>query len=186
MSYLIREDVHVAEAKLGRALALQHLGFLDLSWNDYQSALNLLPHQAKALMDDPRWTQSPSQGGITRGSVTPAEALEVVDKEKERFWRAKDPLFSTELNERLLEQYRRFAYATWRFAAPNVGLRGWETIRGKVYIRYGEPIFAWSGSSRAGRMQIPGLVAAEDTEPFRILMISPCEFSNHSSSGEPS
>jgi GWxTD domain-containing protein len=57
----------------------------------------------------------------------------------ERYWQLVDPLFLTEANERRLEHLSRVAYADLRFAAPEVGLRGWETDQGIIYVRYGPP-----------------------------------------------
>ena len=149
MTYLIEHDVHKAEALLGRGMALQHLERLELAWRDYLAALELLPETMQRLADDPRWVLPPSQGGTipvrwsvqisSRRGAGASEAV-IEGEARDRYWRAKDPLFSTPVNERAMEQYRRFAYVTWRFAVPNMGLRGWETHRGRVYLRYGEPL----------------------------------------------
>lgn len=56
-----------------------------------------------------------------------------------RFWRARDPLFLTSVNERLLEHFSRIAYANLRFSLPRHGLAGWKTDRGKTLIRFGFP-----------------------------------------------
>ncbi len=55
------------------------------------------------------------------------------------YWRLSDPLYLTEVNERRLEHFARVAYVDLRFSAPETGLRGWETDRGLVYLRYGPP-----------------------------------------------
>ncbi|UCF21516.1 MAG: GWxTD domain-containing protein [Gemmatimonadota bacterium] len=56
-----------------------------------------------------------------------------------KYWRLTDPLLLTEANERRLEHLSRVAYADLRYSAPAVGLRGWETDQGIIYIRYGPP-----------------------------------------------
>ena len=76
--------------------------------------------------------------------LTDREALrdggELPDEETlRRFWTGRDPLFLTPGNERMLEHCRRVAYANLRFADPDRGVEGWETDRGQVYIRYGQP-----------------------------------------------
>lgn len=58
---------------------------------------------------------------------------------EELYWRFSDPLFLTEAHERRLEHMSRVAYADLRFSAPATGLRGWETDRGVIFIRYGPP-----------------------------------------------
>ncbi|MCF8240378.1 MAG: carboxypeptidase-like regulatory domain-containing protein [Melioribacteraceae bacterium] len=57
----------------------------------------------------------------------------------EKFWQASDPLLLTEINERLLEHYARVAHANLFFSVPRMNLKGWETDRGKVIVRYGFP-----------------------------------------------
>lgn len=154
MNYLISEGAHVAEALLARGLAYQHLGHLDLAWMDYEAALSMLKTHVRAMAIDPRWILPPSAGGITlQGKTALTEtsgSARAVNQEmgrdpkleddSARFWRSKDPLFSSTINERLLEQHRRFAYVTWHFAVPNLGLRGWDSHRGRIYLRYGEPM----------------------------------------------
>jgi len=54
----------------------------------------------------------------------------------EQFWLRRDPTPGTETNEMKEENYRRIAYATDRFS---VGIPGWQTDRGMIYIRYGPP-----------------------------------------------
>jgi GWxTD domain-containing protein len=55
------------------------------------------------------------------------------------YWAANDPLRLTEENEHLLEHLARVAYTDLRFSAPELHLRGWETDRGAIYLRYGPP-----------------------------------------------
>ena len=55
------------------------------------------------------------------------------------YWAAADPLRLTAENEHLLEHLARAAYADLRFSAPDLHLRGWDTDRGVIYIRYGPP-----------------------------------------------
>ena len=52
-----------------------------------------------------------------------------------RFWKRRDPTPLTPENERLLEHYRRVAYALEHYAKPN---GGWDK-RGEVFIRLGDP-----------------------------------------------
>ncbi len=58
----------------------------------------------------------------------------------ESFWKASDPLFLTDYNERLLEHYSRVAYANLNFSVPSLGLYGWATDMGQTMIRYGDPL----------------------------------------------
>ncbi len=56
-----------------------------------------------------------------------------------RFWTSKDPRYLTTYNERKLEHYTRLTYADLLYAAPDVDLRGWDTQRGHILVRYGVP-----------------------------------------------
>jgi GWxTD domain-containing protein len=55
------------------------------------------------------------------------------------YWSANDPLKLTEENEHRLEHLARVGYADLRFSAPDLQLRGWDSDRGIIYIRYGPP-----------------------------------------------
>ncbi len=55
------------------------------------------------------------------------------------YWSASDPLRLTSVNEHRVEHLARVAYADLRFSSEELGLRGWETDRGVIYIRYGPP-----------------------------------------------
>ncbi len=175
MTYMIDNDVHRAEALLGRGMAFQYLRRPEPAWNDYLEALALLPEAMQFLADDPRWALPPSEGGTmpqnwsamraSRGRTQSTE-MSITGEERNSFWRSKDPLFSTPVNERAMEQYRRFAYVTWRFAVPNLGLRGWETHRGRVYLRYGEPLAVESQQENLREMMDPVLDPNAVEEPL--------------------
>ena len=57
------------------------------------------------------------------------------------FWRSKDPLPVTPANERLIEHRRRVVLADLLYGLPRLGMRGWATDRGQMYIRYGAPAY---------------------------------------------
>ncbi|MEM1041768.1 MAG: GWxTD domain-containing protein [Bacteroidota bacterium] len=56
-----------------------------------------------------------------------------------RFWTSQDPRYLTPYNERKLEHYARLVYADLLYAAEDVDLRGWDTQRGRILVRYGPP-----------------------------------------------
>ena len=57
------------------------------------------------------------------------------------FWEQNDPLLLTSYNERQLAHYARVAFADLVYAADFLDLRGWETRRGQIFIRYGAPLY---------------------------------------------
>ena len=56
-----------------------------------------------------------------------------------RYWTSQDPRYLTTYNERKLEHYYRLTYADLLYSSRPLGLRGWETERGQIMIRYGPP-----------------------------------------------
>lgn len=56
-----------------------------------------------------------------------------------RFWTSKDPRYLTYYNERKLEHYARLVYADLLYASEDLKLRGWDTERGRILVRYGVP-----------------------------------------------
>jgi GWxTD domain-containing protein len=72
------------------------------------------------------------------------------------FWRSKDPMPVTRVNERQVEHWRRVVMADLLYAHPRLGLRGWETARGELYLRYGEPLYEeYNLGGRAGLISLP-------------------------------
>lgn len=58
---------------------------------------------------------------------------------RNEFWTSKDPRYLTTFNERRIEHYARVAYADLLYGVPVMNIRGWETERGQILIRYGVP-----------------------------------------------
>ncbi len=57
----------------------------------------------------------------------------------EQFWKRRDPTPGTPENELQQEFYRRVAFANCHFTLIADQRRGWQTDRGRIYIRYGAP-----------------------------------------------
>jgi len=72
----------------------------------------------------------------------------------ERAWAPEDPLLLTPTNERLMEHYQRVAYANLRFSEDAEMRGGWESDRGRVYIRYGAPGERFVAASSVGPDQL--------------------------------
>ena len=56
-----------------------------------------------------------------------------------RFWTSKDPRYLTPYNERKMEHYARLTYADLLYGAPAMDIKGWNTQRGEILVRYGVP-----------------------------------------------
>jgi GWxTD domain-containing protein len=110
-----RGQDHPADSAFARALAL-------LSPDEravFHDVAPLLPPQARARY-------------ATLDGEARADANRV-------FFAAKNPLFLTGADERRLEHYARLAWAELKFAAPTSGRRGWDSDRGRIWVRYGQP-----------------------------------------------
>jgi GWxTD domain-containing protein len=76
------------------------------------------------------------------------------------YFRMRDPLYITAINEREAEHVARVALAELLFGEPQTGLRGWETDRGQIMIRYGWPRTVWQ-VSRRDELMIDGSTAED-------------------------
>jgi len=56
-----------------------------------------------------------------------------------RFWTSKDPRYLTPYNERKMEHYARLTYADLLYGSPQLDIKGWNTERGNILVRYGVP-----------------------------------------------
>jgi len=126
-------------AQLGRGIALFNLQLFADAKTAFASAYGLLEPGIKELMYATKWVKpitDPSRLGQD-GVIDPEAAVTAsVDTV---FWTAHDLLLSDDINHRALEQARRFAHVAWFFELPALGLAGWETLAGQIYLRYGEP-----------------------------------------------
>jgi GWxTD domain-containing protein len=93
------------------------------------------------------------------------------------FWAVKDPTPLSRANERLLTHYRRCTQADLLYSLPHLGLRGWETHRGQVFIKYGPPVRQTYdlGGGLSGPMWL-WVYQDERGEPFHFLFMD--EFLN--------
>lgn len=60
-------------------------------------------------------------------------------RHRERFWLAADPLWSADGNEARTEYYARVTYADLRWTVEELGVRGIDSDRGMIHVRFGPP-----------------------------------------------
>ena len=77
----------------------------------------------------------------------------VRDELTDVFWRARDPLFLTSENERVLEHLARLAYVEVAFSSPTSGERGRWSERGTTWLRYGPPEAVRAIGVSGGRLE---------------------------------
>ncbi len=102
---------------------------------EYQAAKKLMSPREREMLESVDYVLTPKQH---QNYAT----ISAVEKQSYRqiFWRSKDPFYLTEINEREMEHFSRIAYANLRFSKPEKNIEGWQTDRGKVLIRYGDPV----------------------------------------------
>ena len=86
----------------------------------------------KWLEQDVIYIISDEEREVFKSLTTPEEHEQFI----EQFWLRRDPDPATAINEFKEEHYRRLAYANERFS---VGMPGWMSDRGRIYIIHGSP-----------------------------------------------
>ncbi len=121
-------------AHLFAGLGLWQLGRGREATRAFRRALDMMPAADRARVTNLSVIMRRSNAEAY-GELTSADRAEY----NRIYWSANDPLKLTEENEHLLEHLARVAYTEIRFSAPELHMRGWESDRGVIYIRYGPP-----------------------------------------------
>ncbi|MDX1546984.1 MAG: tetratricopeptide repeat protein, partial [Rhodothermales bacterium] len=115
-----------------RYLGLAHYrsGNMEAADRSFETALRFMTPEARQAYEDLSF-------------LLPREDRDLYERDPVAFaaqyWTSKDPRYLTTYNERKLEHYFRLTYADLLYGAPDVDLRGWETERGQILVRYGPP-----------------------------------------------
>ena len=121
------EEVHALPILAQACLEMKRL---DWALTFFKRYLDRADPAERALYEDVRTVAYPEEM---------AEYEAATDGQREaflrRFWGRRDPNLLTEVNERLLEHFRRVWYARQNFSK---GRQPWDR-RGEVYVRFGEP-----------------------------------------------
>ena len=127
-------------------LGYQMEGDLKAAYRAYSDGLDRMTDSDRGFMQSIFLIRDPAEKD---GGETPPDEEEIRE-----FWFSKDPMYLTSINERRLEQCRRVAYANLRFSDPTLGREGWQTDRGQIYIRYGDPRVRFMKDPARGRKEI--------------------------------
>jgi GWxTD domain-containing protein len=112
-------------------LTHQARGDLSQAYRSYLAGTERMPKRRRVRMQSALMLMDNRATRLFRGAPGP-EALR-------RFWTARDLLYLTPLNERLMEHCGRVAYVNLRYGDAGRRLPGWATAKGQAYIRYGRP-----------------------------------------------
>ncbi|MCK4857572.1 MAG: GWxTD domain-containing protein [candidate division Zixibacteria bacterium] len=120
-------DLTLSLKQQGRVIARRKTGF-SLKW----SLASLIKNDFEHAVEQLKYIISKRER---------RELLEVSDSMRlekfEEWWASKDPTEGTPENELRDEYYRRIRYANQYYRSIN--REGWQTDRGMIYIKYGEP-----------------------------------------------
>lgn len=69
------------------------------------------------------------------------DELNLIGKQSfiEQFWKRRDPTPDTPENEFKMVYYQRWEFVKMRYTNESPGLEGWETDRGRIYLKFGAP-----------------------------------------------
>lgn len=152
-------------AWLALGLANHRLGEAGQATIAFDSALTLMSQPERARYDDiSRILRSRDSIEYTQQSERSRKQL------TQTFWLTADPLAITPGNELWLEFLARLTYADLRWTSDDFDLRGADTDRGQIWVRYGPPGVVASFAAPENQ--------AENCRPSDIPIIQP-------SSGDP-
>lgn len=104
-------------------LANHRLGREEAADKAFREALDRMDPDMRNAFQDVSFLQE-NRGGAASG---------------EEFWTTRDPRFLTPANERRSEHYARLTYADLLYRSEDLNMPGWETQRGRIHVRYGQP-----------------------------------------------
>ncbi|MCY3766471.1 MAG: GWxTD domain-containing protein [Gemmatimonadetes bacterium] len=135
---LLEQSPEDKDALLYIGLGYQALGDLDKAHGFYARALAGMSDEERKIMENVELVASEEDRIRMMHAIDYDEmSTNWTNDGRDRFWRSLDPLFLTELNERKIEHYGRFAYANLRFSRPFKEISGWQTDPGKTIIKFG-------------------------------------------------
>ncbi len=137
LKQVVKNDPLNSEALLFLGFLYNRKNKLDKAWQSYTKALAVLNEK------DRRIFTNESIHEIFIDDLQRKFGLEDNDSTKKfvgSYLRSKDPLYLTDYNERLLEHFNRMVYSNLHFSVPKMNIKGWQTDRGEIFLRYGYPI----------------------------------------------
>lgn len=147
-----------AQSRLARGLALHRLQRGIEATAAFDSALALLDEDERARFTRVTRILRPTADGAARAAGGDSASYSKLPEGQRRgletmYWFLNDPLTLTAEHEYRLEFLARITHAEFRWTDEDQGLRGADTDRGDIYVRYGPPSFEMTvagGTWRSG------------------------------------
>jgi GWxTD domain-containing protein len=132
------------QARFGRGLALHRLGRFRDARAAFDTAMMLIEPSEHARLFSIARLLPADTNGVRSTQIMSAHALRALtDAQKAAssalYWALNDPRTSTDENEAELEFIARVIQAEWTWTDDTMGLRGVDTDRGDIFVRYGPP-----------------------------------------------
>ena len=133
-----------AQARFAAGLALHRLGRDTQAKAVFDSAMSMMDPVERASLFRLTRVVPPAANVLTgkrAGDSASMAMLTVAQGEvlNQLYWMLSDPLMATTENEHQLEFISRVVYADMRWSNDDLGLRGADTDRGDIFVRYGPP-----------------------------------------------
>lgn len=128
-SSLIRTRPDLVEGWMYRGMFRALSGEWEGAERDFEAAFERSEPAVRQTMTSPELFTQEGDDGYGESSIRPSE-----------FWIDRDPLWSTEPNEALIEHASRMVEADLRFGQPDAGGHGWDSDAGEIFVRYGSPL----------------------------------------------
>lgn len=171
-SYVETAAAHVRAAGTdGWAQAYLAAGYFRLG--QYELAELLFEGALARLAMEDREVLNDVSGIVSRAAEQQylAAAGERRQQIQEHLWKISNPFYLSDVNERRLAHFTRVTLAELWFGVPQTGTRGYETDRGEILIRYGEPRFIRQVPRDALWDMNPEAVTEEN--PYGLVMTEP-------------
>jgi len=131
---IIENNPNDKNARLFLGLGLHEINENEEAFEEFELAEGLMDEDERMVFESLDYI-------LPKDEVKKYQTLSGIEQERfvNNYWKSKDPLYLTEFSERRLEHYSRIAYANLKFGIPDMDIEGWESERGRIYIRYGKP-----------------------------------------------
>jgi len=132
------------QSQLARGLALHRLRRLESAAAAFDSAFALMDDRDRGRMTRLSRILRPKPSKVSKGTIGDSIAYAALEEPQQRgleasYWFLSDPLALTPVNEVRLEFLSRVVFAEFRWTDNDIDLRGADTDRGNIYVRYGPP-----------------------------------------------
>ncbi|MCX5801720.1 MAG: GWxTD domain-containing protein [Candidatus Eisenbacteria bacterium] len=153
------------------AIAHHEKGEYERSIEDWKKFFSVCDSPTKETFDDISLLITPKQR-IKLKHFTRTQKEQFV----RTFWKGLDPTPTTELNERVLEHWRRVGLSKALFTIEKTGTPGWQTGPGEALIRYGFPKsreYTFTSSGTGAGASLPTLIwyYFDDNGPFAVAFV---------------